>query len=96
MPQKENAKPENEGSAGKLSESTHRLILHNDDQHTFDYVIKALIEICDHSPEQAEQCTYLAHYKGTCMVKQGSRGEMEALHRKFSGYELKTTIDNHE
>lgn len=51
--------------------SQHEIILHNDDVHTFDFVIDALIDVCEHSLEQAEQCTILVHYKGKCTVKSG-------------------------
>lgn len=47
------------------------LILHNDDFNTFDHVIKALMEVCKHSQEQAEQCAYIVHYNGKCDVKKG-------------------------
>ncbi|HFS68169.1 MAG TPA: ATP-dependent Clp protease adaptor ClpS, partial [Flavobacteriia bacterium] len=43
-----------------------------DDIHTFDYVIDALIEVCEHDYIQAEQCTVLVHYKGKCAVKSGN------------------------
>lgn len=49
-----------------------RLILYNDDVNTFDYVIECLVEICDHEPEQAEQCAIIVHYKGKCAVKYGT------------------------
>lgn len=49
----------------------HVLILHNDDVNTFDFVISSLIEVCGHTPEQAEQCTWLVHFKGKCEVKSG-------------------------
>ena len=48
------------------------LVLHNDDEHTFDFVIDALIEICQHNSLQAEQCTMIVHLKGKCSVKEGS------------------------
>ena len=48
------------------------LIVFNDDVNTFDHVINTLIEVCRHTPEQAEQCTYIVHYKGKCSVKKGS------------------------
>lgn len=47
------------------------LIVFNDDINTFDHVIETLIKICRHSPEQAEQCTWIIHYKGKCSVKKG-------------------------
>ncbi|MCK4465864.1 MAG: ATP-dependent Clp protease adaptor ClpS, partial [Bacteroidales bacterium] len=40
------------------------LTLYNDDIHTFDYVIKALIDVCGHDFIQAEQCAFITHYKG--------------------------------
>jgi ATP-dependent Clp protease adaptor protein ClpS len=50
----------------------HALIVWNDEVNTFDHVIEALIEICDHSPEQAEQCAMIIHFKGKYAVKNGS------------------------
>ncbi len=48
------------------------LVVFNDDVNTFDHVIATLIRVCQHTPEQAEQCTFLIHYKGKCAVKSGS------------------------
>ncbi|WKV12743.1 ATP-dependent Clp protease adaptor ClpS [Marivirga harenae] len=53
-------------------EEVNDLIVYNDDINTFDHVINTLIKVCKHSPEQAEQCTLLVHYKGKCAVKKGS------------------------
>lgn len=49
----------------------NEIVLFNDDVNTFDHVINTLINICDHSPEQAEQCSLIVHYKGKCTVKTG-------------------------
>jgi ATP-dependent Clp protease adaptor protein ClpS len=48
------------------------LVVFNDDVNTFDHVIETLIRVCKHTPEQAEQCTLLIHYKGKCAVKNGT------------------------
>lgn len=69
------------------------LILHNDDYHTFDYVIDALIDICDHNPEQATQCTLLVHYKGKCDVKKGAFEKLRPLKEALITRELNATID---
>ncbi len=53
-------------------EGKHRLVLFNDDYNTFDFVINSLVEVCYHDIHQAEQCTYIIHYKGKCDVKKGS------------------------
>lgn len=53
-------------------EQKNTIVLHNDEVNTFDFVIMSLMEVCKHSSEQAEQCTWLVHYKGKCEVKSGS------------------------
>lgn len=55
----------------------HEIILFNDDVNTFDFVIDSLIEVCDHTAEQAEQCALLVHYKGKCAVKTGEYNELK-------------------
>lgn len=48
------------------------LIVWNDEVNTFEWVIETLVQVCGHTPEQAEQCSYLIHFKGKCSVKKGS------------------------
>ena len=55
----------------------HEIVLHNDDVNTFDHVIDSLVDVCDHSFEQAEQCATLVHYKGKCTVKSGEYKYLE-------------------
>ena len=55
----------------------HQIVLYNDDVNTFDHVIDSLIDVCDHTSEQAEQCAYLVHYKGKCAVKTGEYKELK-------------------
>jgi len=55
----------------------HEIILYNDDVNTFDFVIDSLVSVCDHTLEQAEQCTILVHYKGQCAVKTGEYKDLE-------------------
>jgi len=69
------------------------LVLHNDEVNTFDYVIDCLIEICDHSTIQAEQCTYLVHYKGKCDVKNGSLEYLQPMRHALIDRGLNATID---
>ena len=49
-----------------------QIILYNDDVNTFDWVIECLMDLCEHTLEQAEQCSLIVHYKGKCIVKYGS------------------------
>jgi ATP-dependent Clp protease adaptor protein ClpS len=55
----------------------NQIVLFNDDVNTFDHVIDSLIEICDHTLEQAEQCAILVHYKGKCTVKTGEYNDLK-------------------
>jgi ATP-dependent Clp protease adaptor protein ClpS len=58
------------------SDEANELVVFNDDVNTFEHVINTLIKICGHSVEQAEQCTWIIHYKGKCSVKLGSFEEL--------------------
>ena len=69
------------------------LVLHNDEVNTFDFVIECLIDICEHTTEQAEQCTYLVHYKGKCDVKSGSFTALRPLRNALIEKGLSATID---
>ncbi|MDF2436560.1 MAG: Clp protease ClpS [Bacteroidota bacterium] len=63
----------------EVSVDQQQLIVYNDDFNTFDFVIESLIKVCKHDPVQAEQCTFLIHYKGKCSVKRGSYEELEPM-----------------
>ncbi|MCG8476493.1 MAG: ATP-dependent Clp protease adaptor ClpS [Cytophagales bacterium] len=56
-----------------------QLMVYNDDVNTFDHVIETLIRVCEHSAEQAEQCTWLIHYKGKCCVKKGTQDFLKPM-----------------
>ena len=68
------------------------LELYNDDYHTFDYVIKSLIDVCEMEEVQAVQCTYLVHYKGKCDVKRGPREYLLPMRRALSKRDLRAVI----
>ncbi|MDP5098493.1 MAG: ATP-dependent Clp protease adaptor ClpS [Crocinitomicaceae bacterium] len=55
------------------------LIVFNDHVNSFDHVIDSLVKVCKHDMIQAEQCTWLVHYKGKCQVKKGDYEELEAM-----------------
>ena len=56
----------------------YEIVLFDDDVNTFDFVIESLIQVCDHSLEQAEQCTWLVHFKGKCTVKTGELKDLQS------------------
>ena len=61
----------------ELKVNEYQIVLFNDDVNTFDHVVETLIRVCDHTPEQAEQCSIIVHYKGKCAVKTGSYEELK-------------------
>ena len=73
-------------------EREHKIVLFNDDVNTFDHVIKTLVAVCDHTYEQAEQCAYIVHYSGKCVVKTGSYEELEPICLKLTEAHLSAEI----
>ena len=55
----------------------NEIVLFNDDVNTFDHVIETLVDVCNHTFEQAEQCSILVHYKGKCTVRTGAYNDLE-------------------
>ena len=49
----------------------NEIVLYNDEVNTFNHVIETLMHACEHTSEQAEQCSLIVHYKGKCTVKTG-------------------------
>lgn len=62
-----------------ITEDEKDLVVYNDDFNTFDHVINTLIKVCKHSVEQAEQCTYIIHFRGKCNVKKGTFDELKPM-----------------
>jgi len=63
----------------------YKLIMYNDDENSFHYIIACLIRKCGHDPIQAEQCATIAHHNGKCHVKSGAFDEV---------YEMSTILDS--
>ena len=75
----DNPRKEENAQVGK----DYVLVLHNDDEHDFNFVIGSLIEVCDHDIVQAEQCTYLVHYRGECGVKVGRYEPLKVMYNQL-------------
>jgi ATP-dependent Clp protease adaptor protein ClpS len=81
-----------EGSSDDSAE-LKKLVLHNDDVNHFEFVIQSLIDVCDHFPEQAEQCALIAHYKGHCEIKDGTFKELMSYHKELTIRNLTVSIE---
>lgn len=70
----------------------NEIVLFNDDVNTFDHVIQTLVETCNHTYEQAEQCSLLVHYKGKCTVKTGPYDDLKPRCEKILSAGLSAEI----
>lgn len=69
------------------------LVLHNDNFNTFDFVIDALIDVCNHEENQAHQCAVITHHKGKCEIKNGLYSDLKIIKEKLTNIGLSVTID---
>ena len=69
------------------------LIVWNDEVNTFEWVITTLIEICQHTTEQAEQCALLIHTQGKYAVKQGSFENLKPMCEAICDRGINATIE---
>ena len=76
----------------ELVEDEKTLLLLNDDYNTFEYVIQTLMEVCEHSFEQAETCAWITHYKGKCPIRHGSYDELKPYYVAMCDRHLYVTI----
>ena len=72
---------------------SRKLVVHNDDVNTFEWVIKALIEICNHDEAQAEQSSLIIHQKGKYAVKLGSYNVLKPMKDAILDRGINSTID---
>ena len=69
------------------------LVIWNDEVNTFDWVIETLMEVCDHTEEQAEQCALLIHYKGKYAVRNGSYAMLKPMCEAITDRQINATIE---
>lgn len=70
-----------------------KLIVHNDEVNTFEWVIKCLVDICYHTPQQAEQCAMIIHNKGKTVVKSGDLDDLRIMKYGLTDRGLSVTIE---
>ena len=83
---------DDQGQIDVNKDQTFSLILHNDDYHSFDFVIDALVKICEMDSIQATQCTYLIHFKDKCEVKHGIKTILLPMLQELINLDLKAEI----
>ncbi|MFT5724816.1 MAG: ATP-dependent Clp protease adaptor protein ClpS [Bacteroidia bacterium] len=71
----------------------HVLVIFNDEVNTFDHVVDCLMTYCEHTPEQAEQCSVIIHFKGKCAVKHGATKTLAPICDALCRKGLSATVD---
>ncbi|HSQ41381.1 MAG TPA: ATP-dependent Clp protease adaptor ClpS [Fibrobacteraceae bacterium] len=72
-------RPEEEGQTGLLEEAetkvlrSCKVVLFNDEDHTYDYVVEMLVAVCSMAREQAFRCAVEVDLAGRSIVFFGSR-----------------------
>ena len=76
-------------------EKTHRLILKNDEENSYLFVIAALMRFCGHGKEQAEQCAVIAHNNGRCDITSGNIIDMMELQAEMIELGLEVELEEY-
>ncbi|MFT3934814.1 MAG: ATP-dependent Clp protease adaptor ClpS [Chitinophagaceae bacterium] len=74
-------------------EKSCQLIVWNDEVNTFEWVIETLVDICGHTPEQAEQCALIIHSQGKYAVKYGSYDTLKPLCDAITDRGISATVE---
>jgi ATP-dependent Clp protease adaptor protein ClpS len=77
----------------EVTDKEKSLVLYNDDQNTFDWVIESLMKVCNHDPLQAEQCSLIVHNQGKCAVKDGTYDRLRPMKEALADRGLSVTIE---
>jgi ATP-dependent Clp protease adaptor protein ClpS len=93
MVQREHVKPVKRTESDSENAEAHFLVLYNDDFNTFGFVIKSLMEVCDHTAEQAEQCATITHFKGRCDIRKGLKDDLQIMQAALIKRNLKVIIE---
>jgi ATP-dependent Clp protease adaptor protein ClpS len=86
-------KKETKSKVREILSKPYKLILHNDDHNTFDWVITCLMKVCKHEQEQATQCAHIIHYNGKCDVKWGELEKLSIMREKLQNSGLSVTLE---
>lgn len=92
MDRKSTVKPNENKNFDINYQSSHSLILFNDEVNEYQFVIDSLVEVCKHNQLQAEQCTLIAHHNGKCDVKMGTHKQLKPLRDELLRRGLSATI----
>lgn len=74
----------------------YKVVLHNDDKNTFDYVIRVLLRLTPLSEIEAVQKTIEAHESGCSVLLVTHQERAELYVEQFASYSLTATCEPDE
>ena len=86
-------KKKTKSKVDEILSKPYRLVLHNDDYNSFDWVITCLMKICKHEQDQASQCAHIVHFSGKCDVKYGDLETISTMTDKLKNAGLSATME---
>ena len=86
-------KKKTKAKVDEILSKPYRLVLHNDDYNSFDWVITCLMKICKHEQDQASQCAHIVHFSGKCDVKYGDLETISTMKDKLKNAGLSATME---
>jgi len=63
-----------------------KVVLFNDEEHTYDYVVEMLTHVCQLSKQNAFRCAVEVDLTGRTVVRYGTRSQCESTCSKIRDY----------
>ncbi|MFQ5731756.1 MAG: ATP-dependent Clp protease adaptor ClpS [Planctomycetaceae bacterium] len=80
------SKPDKDSKTRPKKQPPYAVIVHNDEEHTWEYVIEVLQRVCGHNTEQAYALTSQVHHAGKAAVWTGALEVAELKRDQIRGY----------
>jgi len=76
-----------------VSNYLFNLIVWNDEVNSFDWVIETLMDVCQHTEEQAEQSAMIIHFQGKYAVKNGEFDTLKVMCDAITERGINATVE---
>lgn len=68
------------------SQKAFKVVLFNDEDHTYDYVVELLVHVCQMAKEQAFRCAVEVDLEGRTVVHYGSHADCLKIAAQITSY----------
>ena len=83
-----NPNPDGESETSTISKPqlNHKVVLYNDEQHTYDYVVEMLTDVCKLARDAAFRCAVEVDMTGRTIVYYGEEDDCQLVQAKICSY----------